>query len=147
VKRGNNWRGGVSQRADGYRSVWMPDHPNADKSGRVLEHVVVAARALGRPIPSRVVIHHVNSNPAENRGANLVICEDHAYHMLLHQRMRAREACGNPGWLKCQLCKEYDAPENLTVSDVPGRNPYHRRCHARYSRERRKRQARQGACS
>lgn len=78
------------------------------------EHVVVAERVLGKPLPKGAVVHHVNRNRADNRPENLVICPSHAYHRLLHQRMSAQEACGNPNWRMCGACKTWDDPSNLT---------------------------------
>ena len=92
-----NWGGGRTVRGDGYICVKMPDHPRADKrNGYVAEHILIAERALGRPIPDRAEIHHVNEVKTENRNDNLVICQDTAYHQLLHVRMRIRGFGGNP---------------------------------------------------
>jgi hypothetical protein len=76
----------------GYALVHAVDHPKADKDGYVREHVLVAERALGKFLPPGAMVHHVNEVKADNRGANLVICENHAYHQLLHRRMRKLEA-------------------------------------------------------
>jgi len=46
---------------------------------------------------------------------SLVVCENRAYHMLLHQRTEALEACGHADWRKCQRCGEYDDPVNLEI--------------------------------
>ena len=51
--------------------------------------------------------------------------------MLLHQRMRALEACGHTSWRKCHFCKQYDKPENLYISNYGG--VYHGTCRAAYN--------------
>ena len=91
-----------------YWGVLSPHHPCADINGYVAEHRLVAERALGRVIERRHEVHHVNRDRLDNRPSNLVICEDHAYHLLLHTRQRALDACGNPDWKKCRFCKRYD---------------------------------------
>ena len=51
-------------------------------------------------------------------------------------RFAALDACGNPNWMYCVLCKQYDAPESLYVS--PNRvHAYHRSCSATYARSHR----------
>lgn len=47
-----------------------------------------AEQALGKPLPPGVEVHHADGSKADD--APLVICQDRAYHMLLHQRMRER---------------------------------------------------------
>ncbi|MFI2664868.1 HNH endonuclease [Micromonospora carbonacea] len=58
---------------DGYVRVRMPDHHRADKSGMVLEHVVVLEQKLGRHIRWDLgeQVHHVNGVKDDNRPENL----------------------------------------------------------------------------
>lgn len=56
---------------------------------RQYEHISMAEKALGRPLPKEAVVHHMNNVSWDNETPlNLVICPDQAYHMLLHKRMR-----------------------------------------------------------
>jgi hypothetical protein len=78
------------------------------------------------------VVHHVNGDTYNNQNRNLVICQDDAYHVLLHTRAKALAACGHADWLKCCCCKQYGSPDDVRY----GR---HRACAARYARQRRAR--------
>ena len=67
----------------------------------------------------------------------LVVCEDKTYHMLLHRRTDALEACGHANWLRCKFCEEYDDPANLKVyqTNKGGFSIYHSDCVNQYQRE------------
>jgi HNH endonuclease len=55
----------------------------------IREHVFLAEKALGRPLPKGVIVHHLNEDKLDNYTAlNLIICPDVAYHKLLHKRGR-----------------------------------------------------------
>jgi len=63
-----------------------------------------AEHALGHPLPPGAVVHHADGSKAED--APLVICENNAYHRLLHARMRVKAAGGNPNTDKiCFRCR------------------------------------------
>ena len=72
---------------------------------RVNMHTIIAERILGRTLPNRVEVHHLDGNGKNNHTSNLVICPDRAYHQLLHVRQKALDACGNANWLRCDRCK------------------------------------------
>lgn len=56
----------------GYFRVWLPDHPNADKRGRVLLHRLVAEWKFGDLSPD-FHVHHIDENPLNNSDSNLEI--------------------------------------------------------------------------
>ena len=77
------------------------------------EYRLVAEKALGKPLPKSAVVHHVDYDEHNNDPSNLVICQDQAYHFMLHNRTNALEACGNPNYRKCGVCGEYGDPTNM----------------------------------
>jgi len=94
--------------AEGYRLVFKPDHPRATNGnhGYVYEHILIAETALGKYIPIKHPVHHQDENNSNNQNSNLVICESHKYHMLLHARMRVLKAGYDPNLYKiCTNCK------------------------------------------
>ncbi len=101
-----SWRGGQTT-ANGYAQVMSPGHPKSGRKGYVYEHILIAEKALGKLLPDKVEVHHYTPK-------QLVVCQDHAYHMFLHQRQRAYETCGHADWRKCRYCKLYDDLKNMT---------------------------------
>jgi hypothetical protein len=97
-----------------------------------IEYRSLVEKILGYKLPYKTVIHHIDGNPFNNSIRNLVVCENDAYHKLLHQRNKAIKECGHVDWRKCTICKKYDRPENLKKS---GSAIYHRQCKAKSSRD------------
>lgn len=129
-----NWRGGKFYDKKGYVLVYSPTHPNSNAAGYVREHILIAEKALGKFLPEGVVVHHANES--KNSGP-LIICENEAYHRLLHQRMRAYKACGHANWRKCPYCKRYDDINNM-INQSSG--CAHRLCRINYLSSYRKNQ-------
>ena len=117
----------------GYVYIYTPGHLRANVRGYVLESVLLAEKALGKSLPLKAKVHHHTPD-------QLVICEDQGYHMLLHQRQRAYDACGHAHWRKCRICKEYDPPDKLVFY---GSHSLHKSCLKEENK--RKRQAKKEA--
>lgn len=71
-----------------YVTVRRPGHPMADKQGRIYEHRLVMAEALGRMLSRLEVVHHKNGNPRDNQIENLelVTPNTHGKHHMKHPR-------------------------------------------------------------
>jgi hypothetical protein len=111
-KRHGNWRGGRTTSGNGYVYVEAFDHPRADSRGRMYEHIIMIEAAIGRLLPQKACVHHVNEIKNDNRNDNLVVCENQAYHLLLHARTRAYYATGNAHSIKCAYCRKWMLPDN-----------------------------------
>lgn len=101
--------------------------------GKFLARQVVMKAMKVNKLPKGSVVHHIDGNQKEFTSNNLVLCEDTSYHFLLHRRTEALEACGNPTWRRCWICKEYDAPENLNIY-TNDRHVEHTKCRTQYAR-------------
>jgi len=128
------WNGGKRKRPDGYMYIWKPDHPRASKN-YVMEHILAVEKALGKPLPNKTEVHHINEIRHENYNKNLVLCENVAYHRFLHVRLRALKLCGHALWKKCIHCKKWDGPENMSIN-AQG-SAYHLSCVRKDNKRRR----------
>jgi hypothetical protein len=79
-----SWSGGRVRAVNGYVLVRVPDHPNADPRGYVLEHRLVMERVLGRHLRPGEVVHHKNHRRDDNRPENLELFESHSAHLKAH---------------------------------------------------------------
>ncbi len=85
------WRSTLdTPRKKGVRQITQNGYVSIPIDGvKVLEHRHLAEKALGRPLPSGVQVHHMNGNKTDNfTPYNLVICPDQEYHQLLHKRAK-----------------------------------------------------------
>lgn len=131
------WKGGQRVTKWGYVYALASGHPSVNSRGYVPEHILVCEKALGKYLPLQAVVHHVNKNTADNLPSNLVVCQDNAYHLYLHQRQRAFDACGHTDWLKCRFCKGYDDPKNLRIKKHKNHNyAEHRVCENLFQKKR-----------
>ncbi len=73
--RHGRWKGGRTLTEDGYVLIWTPpDHPMAsmrNKTGYVLEHRLVMAGHLGRPLTRNETVHHIDDDHSHNTIENL----------------------------------------------------------------------------
>ena len=53
----------------------------------ILEHRVVMARTLGRPLADSEVVHHINTIKTDNEPGNLYLCSGAAEHQRVHRSL------------------------------------------------------------
>jgi hypothetical protein len=54
-----------------YLICHFPEHPNATKGGKIMQHIVIMTEHLGRPLFGDETVHHKNGVRNDNRWENL----------------------------------------------------------------------------
>ena len=63
----------VIENYQGYLTVYEPLSPMASRTGRVLEHRLIMAKKIGRPLKTNEHVNHINHDKTDNRTENLEI--------------------------------------------------------------------------
>lgn len=112
-QRGENnsrWAGGRTSNASGYHAVRVdPADPLAVmrmQNGYVMEHRLVMARHLGRPLVSDESVHHVNGDRQDNRLENL--------ELWVRSQPNGQRATDLLAWAK-GLVARYESEERLLL--------------------------------
>lgn len=82
--------GHKKERADGYITIYFPDHPRSTEEGYILEHILVMECFIGRHLKDDEVVHHVNFKKSDNRIENLMLMTK-SEHMSYHSKKRWEE--------------------------------------------------------
>lgn len=95
----------------------MPNHPNANGKGYVLEHRYIMSEFIGRPLEKHEDVHHMNKIKDDNRIENLELLNksDHAkLHSDNKEEYYKREMkqcifpdCNEKTLSKYQLCRHH----------------------------------------
>lgn len=121
-----------------YPVVKAQGNPRARALSLVYAHLLVAERALGRPVPLTAEVHHVDDDKTNNAPSNLVICEDRKYHQLLHVRTRVVKRGGNPNTHRlctdCRLLKPFAAFNRAKRDKAVGLQSKCRQCQSSYAK-------------
>lgn len=67
----------------GYMYCYNPDHYCANNAGKVIEHVYVMSKLIGRKLYPYEVVHHKDRNKKNNHPTNLQLMTN-AEHAILH---------------------------------------------------------------
>lgn len=98
AEKHGKWKGGRVVHSGGYIYIHIatlaPDERHlfkemADKKGYILEHRLVAARQLGRPLIPTEIAHHENGKLDDNRPENIRVFATVGDHVRYHAKLRA----------------------------------------------------------
>lgn len=72
----------------GYILVRNYEHPNRNKHNEILEHRLVMAKKLKRPLKKEEIVHHIDGNRTNNKISNLYLCKNLGEHAKIHLSFR-----------------------------------------------------------
>ena len=122
-----------------YPHITLKGHRLETATGQVpISHAIIEIAIPGVFDPKKGhCVHHVDGDVNNSGRGNLVVCQDQAYHLLLHQRQRSYNTCGHTNWRPCVRCKKHDDISNMRA--IPNKSYFnyeHKECKAKYERER-----------
>jgi predicted nucleic acid-binding Zn ribbon protein len=103
---------------NGYRVVYLPNHPKAMKSknwsGYVYEHIAIAEQGLGRSLLQDEIVHHLDGNRDNNRNCNLLVLKRSEHSKIEHWLLCGAPSAkvdgmnrinsGKPKWKSAEYC-------------------------------------------
>lgn len=73
-----------------YVKIHVPNHPRADESGNVDEHVIVMENMIHRYLRPEESVHHVNQIRSDNRPENLALMANDEDHAWIHKHIKKK---------------------------------------------------------
>lgn len=83
----HGWKGGRTKTGE-YIRILKPEHPRANNTGYVAEHILVWEEANGKPLPEGWIIHHLNGIKTDNRIKNLVALPERKHRLVLQVKAK-----------------------------------------------------------
>lgn len=80
-----SWKGGRVKQG-GYMKIHMRNHPRANSSGYVPEHILIWEKVHRKSLPQGWVVHHLNGIKDDNRPCNLLGLQRSKHHVELVNR-------------------------------------------------------------
>lgn len=100
---------------DNRHRIHIPSHPRANTKGYIYESILIVETVLGKDLPTKAVVHHIDRNSLNNSQNNLVVCENQAYHNRIHKRARSFQATGSPNNSYCFKCQTWKNVEEFKL--------------------------------
>jgi len=72
----------------GYRTIYLPKHPNSSKQGYVAEHRLIVEQKIGRHLTKEEVVHHIDEDKQNNKIENLMLFKTNSLHQKFHTKIR-----------------------------------------------------------
>lgn len=108
--------------SNGYRLIYIPEHPDAIRSGAfvgfVYEHRYIAEQCIGRYLYPDEVVHHLDNNKLNNHPNNLLVILRNQ-HIKLHNWINRNFIIPKPGFVvnkQCPICGNYVEQKNTYCS-------------------------------